>query len=67
MTEIKPGDKFKIRHGNHGGGESVWSGPYVCEGHRSMLGLIQITYTDDGIKFFIQADKCVKVEDEKMS
>ena len=31
MTDIKPGDKFKIRHETHGSGEGVWSGPYECE------------------------------------
>lgn len=69
MTNIKPGDKFNIRHEPKGDGQYVWSGPYECYniifhtyGDTTIEGFYDI---EDGHKVFVDPMQCVKVEDEK--
>lgn len=58
---ITPGDKFNIRHDNHGSGDGVWSGPYVADKVKRN-GVV--CYTDHGDKCQVYLYRCVKVEDE---
>lgn len=62
MTDIKPGDKFNIRHEQRGDGQWVWSGTYECEGWHVMFGGTQIIYKNDGETLWVWPEKCVKVD-----
>ena len=64
MTDIKPGDKFNIRHETHGSGEGVWSGPYECEATRLMFGKRKVVYQGEDKFLWDWEDNCVKVDDD---
>ena len=64
MPDIKPGDKFNVRHEQRGDGQWVWSGPYECIYHHDHPDGTSLIRCKDNIGRVInfELDKCVKVD-----
>ena len=69
MNDIKPGDKFNIRHERKGDGQWVVFGPYECE---QVMEFTNAAETEvfgyyagiDNVRVIVGISRCVKVEDE---